>query len=206
MNYENLEEQILLAKKEVKKKKNTAQAAKKRLDDAKRRLYQLEYQRDDEYIASLNGQPDWKLIFSYNEEETTRIWDYRKEVLSEVGLERTGHYNEVTRQHIFCIFFETNSIDELYLKKSQVEFLFSHLKFDPDGYKKIVIQKVKGEENYLWELVQTKKSNEFLVTHRAYSNLRESFEFNSLEAALEKIQSISDVAFESNVVKLITQN
>ena len=102
-----LQSQLKRAVKKVIKLKNAISTAEKNLDQAENNLYQLQYQRDHDYIESLGKKVDWPLIFNYRGNETELVRAYREKVLSQHGLNNlSGHYNDYTRQHCFYIEFD----------------------------------------------------------------------------------------------------
>lgn len=204
MGNESLKAAIKNAQKDVNKKKKAVEVAEKNLTVAENHLYSLKCQFDSEYLHSLQGKPDWKLIFTHNIDETGIIYDYREQVLKEYGLERTGQYNIATNQHVFCIDFESNSKNELLHKTTQIAFVLKNLKFDPDGKKRIAIHNVKDDDDNYWELIFLKSLKKYKVVCFSNSEVIESYNFSSLGAALEKVQNISDIAFEVNDIKLIS--
>lgn len=204
MNSENnaveacLADQIIKAELEVQNKRNALKKAQNAMDQADNALYQLKHQRDVIYINSLQGKPDWELVFNYSPDETAYIFDYRESILATHDLKKTGHYHSETLQHIFYISFETDTAEEREKIKTQVEFILGHLKFNPkENTKSIFIQNMRNDENGQWELELSGEDSSYALVKTNYRSERFELKFESLDTLLEKVQSLSDVAFES---------
>lgn len=194
----DLEGRIKKAETALQIKKNTVEQAQQDMDQAKNELNELKHQRDVKYITSLQGKTDWELVFNYNPDETAYIYDYRESILAAYGLNKTGHYHSETLQHIFNIAFETNSLDERQKIKEKVELILSHLKFNPkDNTKSIFIENIRNDELGQWELLVSGSDGNYSLLKTNYSSGRFELKFESLDALLEKVQSLSDVAFEA---------
>lgn len=193
-----LAEQITKAELEVQNKQNALKKAQDAMDQAKKALNELKHKRDVIYISGLEGKPDWELVFNYNPEETAYIYDYREGVLATHDLKKTGHYHCETLQHVFYISFETDTAIEREKIKKQVELILSHLKFEPkNNIKSIFIENMRNDAEGQWELVFSGNDNSYTLVKTNYSSGRFELKFDSLDALLEKVQSLSDVAFES---------
>ena len=187
-----LQSQLKRAVKKVIKLKNAISTAEKNLDQAENDLYQLQYQRDHDYIESLGNEVDWPLIFNYRGNETKRVYVYREGVLSQHDLNLSGHYNNYTRQHCFYIEFKTDTREEFLKRKEQVEFLFSHLKFDfRENKQRITVRNLIDDDHFNTELTFSKVTNKYALELPSWRIKNKLFEFDTLDLALEKILSIS---------------
>ncbi|HGF9505468.1 TPA: hypothetical protein ACJEU7_002692 [Acinetobacter baumannii] len=63
---------------------------------------------------------------------------------------------------------------------------------------------MKDDDDNYWELIFLKSLKKYKVVCFSNSEVIESYNFSSLGAALEKVQNISDIAFEVNDIKLIS--
>ena len=193
-----LADQIVEAELEVQKKQIALKQAQEAMEQANNSLYQLKHQRDVIYINSLQGKPDWKLAFNYSPDETAYIYDYRESVLASRDLKKTGHYHSETLQHIFYISFETDTSEEREKIKNQVEFILNHLKFNPkDNTKSIFIHNMRNDAEGQWELLFSGNDSTYALVKTNYGSGRYELKYESLDALLKKVQSLSDVAFES---------
>lgn len=193
-----LADQIIKAELEVQNKRNELKQAQDAMDQAENALYQLKHQRDVIYINSLQGKPDWELVFNYSPDETAYIFDYRESILATHDLKKTGHYHSETLQHIFYISFDTNTAEERDQIKAQVEFILGHLKFNPkDNTKSIFIENMRNDAEGQWELQFSGKDSSYALVKTNYRSERFELKFESLDTLLERVQSLSDVAFES---------
>ncbi len=191
-----LQSQLKRAVKKVIKLKNAISTAEKNLDQAENNLYQLQYQRDHDYIESLGKKVDWPLIFNYRGNETELVRAYREKVLSQHGLNNlSGHYNDYTRQHCFYIEFESNTPEEFFKRKEQVEFLFSHLKFDfKEQKQRVFVRNLINDDHYNAELTFSKVTNKYALELPSWRIKNKLFEYDALDLALEAIQAISKVS------------
>lgn len=193
-----LADQIIKAELEVQNKRNALKKAQNAMDQADNALYQLKHQRDVIYINSLQGKPDWELVFNYSPDETAYIFDYRESILASHDLKKTGHYHSETLQYIFSISFDTNTAEERDQIKAQVEFILGHLKFNPkDNTKSIFIENMRNDAEGQWELQFSGKDSSYALVKTNYRSERFELKFESLDTLLERVQSLSDVAFES---------
>lgn len=187
-----LQSQLKRAVKKVIKLKNAISTAEKKLDQAEDDLYQLQYQRDHDYIESLGDEVDWPLIFNYKGNETKLVYVYRQSVLSRHDLNLTGHYNNYTRQHCFYIEFKADTREEFLKRKEQVKFLFNHLKFDfKENKQRITVRNLIDDDHFNAELTFSKVTNKYALELPSWRIKNKLFEFDTLDLALEKILSIS---------------
>lgn len=201
----SLEERIKVAKRNVARKEKSVERAEENLSVATNELYALECERDYYYIQGLKGVPDWELIFSYKKGQTQIINEYRKNAFDSKGIEMHGSYSSDTMQHNLSIFFETNDKSEVNSYIPKVEFIFQHLNFNKKNIKRIIVRNML-DRDCIWELEYSGDSKLFSIVKTAYHRERERYSFTTLDAVLEKIQSISDISFESKDLKLISQN
>lgn len=201
----SLEERIKIAKRNVTRKEKSVEKAEENLSVATNELYALKCERDYYYIQSLKGVPDWELIFAYKAGQTQIINEYRKNAFDSKGIEMHGSYSSDTMQHNLSIFFETNDKSEVNSYIPKIEFIFQHLKFKKNNIKCIMVRNML-DRDCIWELEYSGDSKLFSIVKTAYHRERERYSFTTLDAVLEKTQSMSNISFESKDLKLIGQN
>lgn len=195
-----LDKLIKQAKKNEIRKKDALKKAQDRLEEAKAALYKLQVARDAVYLKSLNGAPDWDMVFNYNPNETDLAFHYRKQLSTVHNLINTGHYNPITQQHTFCIFFESDSVEELHQQLETTQLIFSKLLPNPDdeGRKCIVINNLLDVDDYHhYELAQDSATAKHFILVRRFTKIIKTIDFKGLEQALRYIQQKSNIAFES---------
>lgn len=200
----NLDEIIADAENKISKQKIKIERAELSLLNDERKLHELKCQRDLRLLANMKGSPDWKLIFSFDPDETSVMYQHREEVLDSIGLKRTGHYNPTTRQHSFSIEFETDTPLELHEKIAHVEFIFKNLVFDPtNNMKFIVVDNMRDNIDCIWEIKLSGLNNNYYLIKTSFYTEKESHTFTCLNSIMSKIQALSNVAFDSYDQNLI---
>lgn len=199
---ENMDDLIKQAENDLIKKNKALERAQSLVTEAENLLTQLKTQRDLSYINSLT-EVDWELVFNYSPDQTMVVSHYREQVFNNACLNHTFSYNSSTMQPILYISFETDSVEELNIKKSQVEFIFMNLKFQPKEMIKCIEIRNMLDSDCLWQLTFSAKSKKFAVEKSYRYQCRERHEFDDLETTLTKIQQLSKVALESQDMQLI---
>jgi hypothetical protein len=199
---ENIDDQIKQAEIDLVKRSKSLDRAQVLFTDAENRLDQLKNQRDLNYINGLK-EVDWELVFKYSKDETFVLNRYREEVLNNSNLNYAGKYNSATMQPIFYIAFESDSVNELNELKSQVEFIFLKLNFQPKEKIKCIEVRNLSDDDYLWELIFSDLTKKYSVEKNIGYQKKEKFDFDTLDAALKKIQLMSNVALETHDMKFI---
>lgn len=199
---ENIDDQIKQAEMDLVKRSKGLDRAQTLFTDAETRLHQLKNQRDLNYINGLK-EVDWELVFKYSKDETYVVNRYREQILSHANLNYAGKYNSSTMQPIFYVAFESDSLKELTLNKTQVEFIFSKLNFQPKEKIKCIDVRNMSDDDCLWELIFSDLTQKYSVEKTVRYQIKEKYEFDTLDAALKQIQLMSNVALENQDIKLI---
>lgn len=195
-----LDEAIKIAKGDEVKKKAALKRAKANLSKAENKTYQLQNLRDLLYVNSLGDKVDWDMVFNYNEDETAAAMDYRKHVAQNYYIKKSGHYNPETKQHVFCVEFQSDSKQELQAKIKTIDFVFSKLIPNPSDENRkciLIYNLIEVDDFDTYELAHKSSDGEYSILIRRLGRTSLHQSFKSLDEALNFIQSKSNVAFDA---------
>lgn len=196
----DLDKAIKASKKVLERKMAALKKAQAEKAEAESETYKLQSLRDQTYLNGLGDKVDWDMVFNCNSEETTVAFNYRKMIIREHGIKDTGFYNLQTKQHCFCIEFETDGAEELQKQVRITEFIFSKLvpNKDDKNRKCLSINNLIDEDDYESTELAKDAHGKFAILVRRHSRVTIKQEFNTLVDALAHIQSKSNVAFDIN--------